>query len=231
MPPYAGASEPKICLPPGDTPNQVSDLCIGSKELAPAHFRPSIQKGVVRMRSSVVRWGSLAYLAFSLTAIIWLSISVTSARTFRETALSSQATLLGNTLLGAASNLGQVSAQGVSSDDTQRLLVSAEASLAQVEIVALGYEQISGNRLPLGPLTGVYTAQIRQLREELGQGRPFPVETLADLRSDLDLLRKTCQVDVLVRGNQEQITAIFAGAAADLRVPAAKSSLQESNSQ
>ena len=180
------------------------------------------------MRLSVLKWGSLAYLAFSLTAIIWLSISVTSARTFRESALRSQATLVGNTLAGAAQNLNEVGSGG---QDAVRLLVSAEASLAQVEIVALGYEQISGNQLPLGPVVGVYTAQIRQLREELGQGRPLPVETLADLRSDLDLLRKTCQVDVLVRGSQEQITAIFASAAAELRVTAAKSALLESKSQ
>lgn len=156
---------------------------------------------------------------------------MTAARTFRETALASQATLLGKKLLGAAANLGQVSAQGVSSDEAHRLLVSAEASLAQVEIVALGYAQISGKHVPLSEPMGFYTAQIRLVRQELDSGIPLTEEnrkTLADVKSDLELLHEVCQADTLVHGNQQQITALFETAAEGLRVEAAKSYLQGS---
>lgn len=188
------------------------------------------------MRPRIVRWGSLAYVVFSLVALIWLSISNASARTFRETTLASQAALLGNTLLGATQNLDAVSAPGgsISGEDAARFLVNAEASLAQVEIVALGYEQISGIRLPLGSLVGVYTAQIRLVREELGRGNtltPENYKALADVKSDLELLRTACQGGVLTHGNQENIAALFENTAAALSVSAAKSSLQQSESK
>lgn len=146
------------------------------------------------MRSHIVRWGSLAYIVITLVALIWLSISAVSARTFRETTLASQAALLGNTLLGATQNLDAVSAPGggISGEDAARFL------------------------------------------EDLGRGNTLTQENrkvLADVKSDLELLRKAFQGDVLIHGNQKDIAALFEYTAAALSVSAAKSSLQQGDSK
>lgn len=174
------------------------------------------------MQSRSVRWAIPCYILVSLAAITWLSISLTSMRTFRDKTLATQTALLGNSLLGAIQNLDAVSKpDGKSSEDLSRLLVNAEASLAQVEIATLGYEQVSGNRIPLGSLVGSYAAQLRLVREELGRAKTLAPESLkavVDVKSDLELLRSACKPDILIHGSQEAITLLFENTAGSLKV-------------
>lgn len=180
------------------------------------------------MRSTWLRWATAIYVILSLPLIAWLLVTNSGLRAERAKGLQIQTILLSNTLKGAVQSCEAALAAPSEPEAITRYLVNAEASLAQAEILELGYRQTTGQRTPLADVLGDYTLPLRFIREQVGRDQELGEAQraqLATLGGDLALIQERITPDLLARGSQAEIASAFADLAPGLAHEVARARL------
>lgn len=169
----------------------------------------------------------------ALVAFLVAAASLTGylqARAAHRRALFAQGHALQASLLGATQNLDRAitPVSGATFEETLRHLVHTEASLAQAEIMAATYQQATGILMPLANAAGLYAHRVRSIREEAarnGQLSDQQKQPLAEIRSDVRLLREAIDPEALAGAGRAKAAANFANVAPNLKLPEAKTVL------